>query len=852
MTAVTISPSSSPSIQPRLELGGGSSSITPLATAGRIPQRDVSLAQNASSSHWRPDASILLVGIRGTGKTSLAILAATALDFRLVDADQNFHKVAGMSRSAYASRYGFDSYRKQELALMQSLLQDNPSRSIIVCGPGSAEGTQQELLHELKNAHPIIYVMRDPEEIDRYLQTNEPQKISRISQLITPSYRALSNFEFYNLSEPLAHQTRDPNSGLTPPSRPALVLKDVEHDFLHLIHTIRGEQSLPSVLQARHSLTFLSPEAKPFSYALVVPFGCVPNIASRLGLTDLVVDAIELVVDLGQLSPINQSFDHAAATLLTQHYYILRRNVRLPIIIHLHASIVQQAATRPDSDWLKYRDIMLHALRLGPEYMSLDLNCPPSIAQVILSQNVGTKVIGHYYDQNPEAAAWDSLHRRQLLETAESWGCDITRICQPATSRADNFDVRRFAYEASQSKNTTRPLICYNVGRMGRASCYINSVLTPVTHELITEVTSPFGDALLTVQAAQSTLYASFTLDPLFFGIYGSAVASALSPPMHNAAFKFCRMPHCYEIFESSTLRELESIAQNENFGGASISAPFKQEIISVLDYVSLEAQAIGAVNTLIPLRSRRLESLVERNRAGPVVALYGDNTDWIGIHTCIRQNLSPINAVKSRTVALVIGAGGMAHAAVYAAIRLGVHTIFVHNRTLENGEKLVHRFNGKSFSIQNIDLSHPSPSASPQLWPVSQSQACKTKPAIVRIIPSRDSPWPAGFDPPTIIVSCIARTGQGGQSPADNSLPRAWLASETGGVVIELAYNPIETPLVQQIRSLSRGDWISVHGLQVLPEQGIAQFELFTGRKAPENLMRAQVADYVKNLGKA
>jgi len=49
------------------------------------------------------------------------------------------------------------------------------------------------------------------------------------------------------------------------------------------------------------------------------------------------------------------------------------------------------------------------------------------------------------------------------------------------------------------------------------------------------------------------------------------------------------------------------------------------------------------------------------------------------------------------------------------------------------------------------------------------------------------------------------------------------------------------------QIRALRTKGWIPVDGLQVLPEQGIAQFELFTGRKAPQHVMRAQVAKRVE-----
>jgi shikimate 5-dehydrogenase len=59
------------------------------------------------------------------------------------------------------------------------------------------------------------------------------------------------------------------------------------------------------------------------------------------------------------------------------------------------------------------------------------------------------------------------------------------------------------------------------------------------------------------------------------------------------------------------------------------------------------------------------------------------------------------------------------------------------------------------------------------------------------------------------------------------------------------MAYKPANTPFAKQIRKVRETTsvpWVVVDGLEVLPEQAIAQCELMTGRKAPRGIMRAEI----------
>ena len=96
---------------------------------------------------------------------------------------------------------------------------------------------------------------------------------------------------------------------------------------------------------------------------------------------------------------------------------------------------------------------------------------------------------------------------------------------------------------------------------------------------------------------------------------------------MHNAAYKVYGMPYSYRIFETPTINQLLLTVQDPAVDGASVALPFKLEIIPLIHTLSDHARAIGAVSVIIPIRPTD-------NKAP--IALHGDNTDWIGIRTCV------------------------------------------------------------------------------------------------------------------------------------------------------------------------------------------------------------------------
>ncbi|KAF2107848.1 type I 3-dehydroquinase-domain-containing protein [Lophiotrema nucula] len=792
---------------------------------------------------FEPNASIALIGIRGTGKSTLAIIASVACRRRVVDIENIFHEATGFSTAKYRKQFGASNHNLRQEELLRNTLQTYDKGSIIVCNGSSLERSGQRLLQEFARTHPVIHIVRDLTSVHQYLKVVDEARLQELFAFSGPIFRRCSNYEFYNMSETKVAQSVAPANQ---PSVPAfLTLKRAERTFLKFLSLITAQEDGPRTTE--HSIPPIEPgfplsdvatELRRYTCAVQVPLPELLTEDVDIEELEFGSDAFEIVIkpssDAADFDTRMQSLTIARAEQISRSISRVRRSTVVPIIYH----VVPASTSSQSLDGLSYLEHVRHGLRMAPEFASVDLSMDEDSILDIILQRGSTKTIGHLHAD----VDWYDPFWVEKYETAMRLGCNIVRFTRPAKFMDDNAAIQTFRNKV-KSQTRTVPLICYNTGRAGRRSACFNDTLTSVIPETMRDspefparVDANPETAWLSIREATHILYASFTYDPMEFYIVGASAGYSLSPAMHNAAYRACGMPHRYQTLQTPTLNSLQDLVRNPNFGGTAISLPFKIEVISLTHSISRHARAIGAVNTLIPVRELNedgsipndLQLFQQRNQAGPIKALYGENTDWIGIRSCIRRGLSPANAVRPTTCGLIVGAGGMARAAVYAMLQLGVKNIIIFNRTYANAEKLVAHFTRLV-----------SASGSPGLLPSITIQGPEPK---FHILHTRDAEWPSDFRSPTVILSCIP-THPVGDSPAPNfTLPTQWLESPTGGVVIELAYRTLNTPLMRQIREEPHQKWICLDGLDLLPEQGFAQFELFTGKRAPRRIMREEV----------
>jgi shikimate dehydrogenase len=289
-------------------------------------------------------------------------------------------------------------------------------------------------------------------------------------------------------------------------------------------------------------------------------------------------------------------------------------------------------------------------------------------------------------------------------------------------------------------------------------------------------------------------------------GVLGWPVAHSRSPAMHNAAlaalgmegWRYQRLPVPPPLF-AQTARALAG----SGFIGANVTIPHKEAALALADSASDAAREIGAANTLT------------FSGGGEIAA---ENTDAPGLIAALGESPEGMRA-------LVLGAGGSARAVIWALRAAGASEVSVWNRTPARAQALA-----RELGVRCVAAPGPADLL------VNCTSVGLSRP------PAGDAE-----SPPEIVQESRQEGIRGGRAPGaversaseDRALNQLALTFDQVGeysYVVDFVYRSGSTPLLAAARAHGAR---TLDGLEILLAQGALSFELWTGRRAPLEVMR-------------
>ena len=191
-------------------------------------------------------------------------------------------------------------------------------------------------------------------------------------------------------------------------------------------------------------------------------------------------------------------------------------------------------------------------------------------------------------------------------------------------------------------------------------------------------------------------------------GLYGTTI--------HNAGYQALGLNFFYKAFGTNDLEGAIHGVRALGIRGCSVSMPFKEKVIPLLDELDILAKKSQAVNTIV-------------NENG---SLIGYNTDVVGIKQC----LQPLKIQKKKKI-LLLGSGGISRAFLVALRNLKLNDIIITNRTLKKSQTLAKEFDTHfiKWSERNnfnadmiINATSVGMSPNDNLMPISKNQIMNTE----------------------------------------------------------------------------------------------------------------------------
>ncbi len=444
-----------------------------------------------------------------------------------------------------------------------------------------------------------------------------------------------------------------------------------------------------------------------------------------------------------------------------------------------------------DSGAVNYLDVEFEAWRSSPkvgEQLGFITGGMPShrrpAIRLILSK--------HDFESTP----WDLPG---LLSALAFEPADVVKIACKAETIMDSMRM----LEALRSSAQERPTIALSMGETGLLTRILGRKFGAFLSfaSLETGKESAPGQVSL-AETRKLYRWNALGTETKIYGVIGCPVAHSMSPAIHNSAFNKTGYDGIYLPMRVEP--EYKSFAAFVDFclkrpwlglRGCSVTIPHKENLMHFVEQQGGEieplARRIGVANTLCIDPGQRED--------GSDVKVSAYNTDYRGALDALCQGMGCSQEdLKGRSVA-VLGAGGVSRAVVAGLSDCGCQ-ITIYNRTGSKAEKLADEFNA-------------------QARPWDQRNQLQDE----------------------IIINCTSI----GMWPKDDVSPLPEASLSAGRIVFDTIYNPIETQLLKRAREAG---CTIVDGVAMFVNQAVAQFELWTGQKAPAEVMRKVVLERLSN----
>ncbi len=277
--------------------------------------------------------------------------------------------------------------------------------------------------------------------------------------------------------------------------------------------------------------------------------------------------------------------------------------------------------------------------------------------------------------------------------------------------------------------------------------------------------------------------------DTILVGLIGADIQQSLSPALHEAEAAAQGIKLIYQLIDMAVLgvalADLLLAAERMGFAGVNITYPAKQAVLQLLDDLSPEAAALGAVNTVVFRDGRRI----------------GYNTDAPGFGDAFRVGLPDV----ARHHVVQLGAGGAGSAVAHALLAADTRQLHIYDREPGRADGLAaslcaHFGPGRAASVADLAMEVTRADGVVQCTPVGMAKL------------------------------------PGSPLPLDLLQARHWLA--------EIIYFPLETDLLAHARRIGCR---TMPGIGMTTYQAAHAFRHFTGRDADPARMRAHMSKLVQ-----